>query len=267
MQSKGHVQSAHFFYRRGLEVLPSHEVLTLAYARLEEAHGVPSAAIALLEALVATAPSPLAYIHLLRLSRRTEGAAGARAVFARARRAEGCTWHVYAAAAELEAQMGGGDGEGGEGASEGVVVGASEGVVVASRILMLALERFSGDAALALHCVRFLVAHHDVINARAVLERSLPQGACAASRELWNAYLDLELSYGSPQSVAAVEARRAAAHRACCPLFSPSPPRPLTPSPPHPLTPSTPSPPHPSSSPRPPDPSPLAPSPPQPTFG
>ena len=234
MQSKGHVQSAHFFYRRGLEVLPSHEVLTLAYARLEEAHGAPSAAIALLEALVVASPSPLAYIHLLRVSRRMEGAAGARAVFARARRAEGCTWHVYAAAAELEAQMAPTTtpseaqmgGEGGEGASEGVVVGASEGVVVASRILMLALERFSGDAALALHCVRFLVAHHDVINARAVLERSLPHGACAASRELWNAYLDLELSYGSPQSVAAVEARRAAAHRACCPHL---PPRPLTP--------------------------------------
>jgi hypothetical protein len=107
---------------------------------------------------------------------------------------------------------------------------------------MLALERFPGDAALALHCVRFLVAHHDVINARAVLERSLTQAACAASRELWNAYLDLELSYGSPQSVAAVEARRAAAHRACCPLLPPSPPRLLAPSLPHPLIPSLPHP-------------------------
>ena len=194
-------------------MLPAHEVLTLAYARLEEADGNAAAALSQLEGLVAAKPTPLAYIHLMRLARRAEGAAAARAVFARARRASTCTWEVYAAAAQLEAQMGGGGaaaggGEGGEG--EGSA--AEEGAVVASRILMLALERFAGDAGLALHCVRFLVERNDVTNARAVLERSLPSAACAASKELWGAFLELEMMFGSPQSVAAVEARRAEAH-------------------------------------------------------
>ena len=36
MHTNGHMQAAHFFYSRALEVLPSSEVLTLAYSRLHE---------------------------------------------------------------------------------------------------------------------------------------------------------------------------------------------------------------------------------------
>ena len=69
-------------------------VLTLAYARLHESSGSLPAARELLEGLATLKPTPLAFIHLMRLTRKADGASAARAVFARARRAEGCTWQV-----------------------------------------------------------------------------------------------------------------------------------------------------------------------------
>ena len=208
MHENGHAQAAHHFYTRALEVLPGNEVLTLAYARLHEANGTFPPAKALLEQLVSLKPSPLGYIHLMRLARRADGASAARAVFARARRAEGCTWQVYAAAAELEKQMGGGGGGGGGDGVGGAAGGAAggggleeeaeeeeDGGVVASRILSLALDRYEGDPSLALHCVSFLLERNDVHNARAVLERSLGFDRCTRSKELWNAYLQLEVTY------------------------------------------------------------------------
>mmetsp|Transcript_79894 Transcript_79894/g.158787 ORF Transcript_79894/g.158787 Transcript_79894/m.158787 type:complete len:452 (-) Transcript_79894:202-1557(-) len=213
MHTNGHPQAGHVFYSRALEVLPGNEVLTLAYARVQEADGNAAAARQLLEKLLGQKTSPLVFIHLMRLARRSEGVDSCRRVFARARRSEGCTWQVYAAAAQLEYQMG----TLGGGFVANPAAGISgaqveEGAVVASRILMLALDRYEGDAQLALHCVRFLVERNDVANARAVLERALPMPDCAASRELWRAYLDLEMTFGSVASVRAVGERRAAAH-------------------------------------------------------
>jgi len=140
---------------------------------------------------------------LMRLVRRAKGAAAARQVFARARRAEWCTWQVYAAAADLEHQMG---------ADADAADATGSGGVVAARVLALALERYEGDAALTLHCVDFLTARRDVTNARAVLERSLASPTCQQCKELWARYLDLELRFGTPASLRAVEMRRAAAH-------------------------------------------------------
>ena len=215
MHSNGHRQSAQGFYQRALEVLPASEVLAIAYARMEEADGNSAMARGILEKLVAATPTPIAYITLMRLVRRTEGAEAGRRMFARARRADTCTWHVYAAAAQLEYQLGaesGGEvvGEG----DDGGVAGSSNGSVVSSRILMLALERFPGEPALALHAVRFLLERNDVANARAVLERSLPNPACSASRELWRTYLELEMTFGSAASVR--PACASAAEWGCC---------------------------------------------------
>lgn len=210
MQEAGYPQAAHQFYTRSLEVLPGNEVLTLAYARLHESSGDLPAARELLEGLVTLKPTPLAFIHLMRLARKADGAGAARAIFARARRAEGCTWQVYAAAADLEKQMGGAGGSG-EAAADAAADAAEEGWVVAARILALALERYEGEPSLALHCVNFLLSRNDVHNARAVLERALGFETCKRSRELWGAYLSLEVTYGSPGSVEAVERRRSEA--------------------------------------------------------
>ena len=206
MRENGHAGPAREFYKRALEVLKDHELLTLAFARLHEGEGQPSEARELLESLLLVRPTPLVYIHLMRVVRRSEGAQAARLVFARARRAEGATWHVYAAAAQLEYQMGGGGGGGGGGEEE-----EEDGGVIAARILALALDRFEEEVSLALYCVEFLLQRCDVTNARAVLERTLKTQSGGASRELWGAYLDLEMVYGSPTSVHAVSERRAAA--------------------------------------------------------
>ena len=161
----------------------------------------------LLEQLVNLKPSPLSYTPLMRLPRRSEGASAARAVFARARRAKGCTWQVYAAAAELEQQMSGSSGE-------TLVLAAAreeeeDGGIIAARILTLALDRFEGEPAFILHTVAFLLSRNDANNARAVLERSLAWIECVRSKELWSAYIQLEVAFGSPASVQAIEERRA----------------------------------------------------------
>jgi hypothetical protein len=179
------------------QVLPHHEVLTLAYARLHESEGAASAARTLLEALVAARPTPLAYIHLMRLARRSEGAAASRQVFALARRAEGCTWQVYAAAAQLEYEMRATAPSATSDADE------DEPTAIAKRILILALDRYEGVVPLISHAVAFFVAQRDVTNARAVLEVQLPHVAPSASKEIWKAYLDLEMRYGTPASVRA----------------------------------------------------------------
>merc|ERR1711965_1168723 len=93
---------------------------------------------------------------------------------------------------------GGAGGGGGEATADAAADAAEEGWVVAARILALALERYEGEPSLALHCVTFLLSRNDVHNARAVLERSLGFAACKRSRELWGAYLSLEVTYGSP---------------------------------------------------------------------
>ena len=76
-----------------------------------------------------------------------------------------------------------------------------DGAAIASRILVMALERFESDASLALHCVRFFVERGHVDNARAVLERVLPLLASSASKELWQAYMELEFMFGTAASV------------------------------------------------------------------
>ena len=208
----------------------------------QESEGKAPAARELLERLVALQPIPLNYIHLMRLVRRTEGPTAARQVFARARRAEACSWQVYAAAASLEYQMGGGGGGGGAGGGGDGGEGEEEdGGVVAARILALAIDRFEDETPLALHCVRFLLERRDVTNARAVLERSLQVHAISTNlphtsrssrdvtnaravlerslqapagkvaHELWSAYLQLESVYGSPASLKAIEERKALA--------------------------------------------------------
>ena len=191
-ETNGAAETAQQLYRKALEVLPGSAALCLAYARFEESVGRLAEARALIEGLVAASPAPLNHIILMRFLRRTDGAAAARAAFAAARKAEGCTWHVYLAAAQLEYQLGGGLGGEGEPAS----ASDADGATVAGRILALAFEKFECDPAFTLHYVRFLGGLNDVTNMRAVLERSLlaPRGALSA--ELWSAMLDVELRCG-----------------------------------------------------------------------
>jgi hypothetical protein len=208
MYANAHVQACHFFYRQALEALPAHEILVLAYARLHEGEGHAHIAVDILEQFVAATHSPIACIHLMRLVRRTSTATNARTVFARARRAGWCTWQIYAAAAELEYHSAGGL------ETNNMLSGAEtykvdctlspDGAVIASRILALALERFETNGALALHCVHFFAQHRSMKSARAVLERVLPLTPPGASVELWSAYLELEMAFGTAASVCAM---------------------------------------------------------------
>ena len=65
MRENGHGSSARDFYKRALEVLPAHELLTLAFARLHEGEGQPAEARELLESLLLVRPTPLVYTRPL----------------------------------------------------------------------------------------------------------------------------------------------------------------------------------------------------------
>jgi len=84
---------------------------------------------ALLEQLLETAPHAACHIARMRFAWRAESADAARAAFARARRAPGVRWQVYAAAAQLEHTY-------------GIPPEATE---VAGRIYRLAIQHFENE--------------------------------------------------------------------------------------------------------------------------
>ena len=198
MQALNHNDAARDYWTRSIEVMPSCDVLYMALARFEESQQRPKEARQALEALVAARPTPLNFIHLMRFAFRAEGVKEARKVFTRARKAEGCTWHVYAASADMEYHMGSG----------------AEGAQVAQRIYALGADKFPTEVPFLLQYLRFLLAQRDLTNVRAVLGRAAgPQGRQAL--ELWNLYLEVENLYGEFAAAASVENRRAAASPSC----------------------------------------------------
>ena len=195
MQALGHVDKARDYWTRGGEVLPDCDALHLALARFEEAQARPAEARQVLEALVVRRPTPLNFILLMRFSFRAEGLKEARKVFTRGRKAESCTWHVYAAAADMEHQLGSGN----------------EGALVAQRIYALGADKFPTEVPFLLKYLQFLLARPDLTNVRAVLERALQAVQGRPALELWNFYLEVENRYGELEAAQKVEARRAAA--------------------------------------------------------
>ena len=182
-------------------MLPHCDLLQLAYARFEEGANNAPAARSILEACVAQRPTPVNFISLLRFARRAEGLWQARNIFARARKAEGCTWHVYAAAAQIELNLTGAKGAANE----------DEGARVAAKIYAMAFERFEGDVGFVRHYLDFLQSQRDHGTMRAVLERVLQSAVGAGCRELWHVYAALEHAWGDVASARAIDARRAAA--------------------------------------------------------
>jgi len=196
MASHGHSEAARDAWRRALEVLPTHPLLLLASARHEEGDGNLEEARFQLEKLIEASPKAVHYIARLRLAWRTQTAADARKVFARARRAATCSWHVYAAAAELEFQH---------------ARDAADGADVAARIFTLAVERFPASGQLALYYAKFLLSVRDLANLRALLEEALQEVPAAERLPLWDFYARVECRFGSASAAASVCARRAAA--------------------------------------------------------
>ena len=195
MQALKHNDSARDYWTRSIEVMPSCDVLYMALARFEEGQQKPAEARQALEALVAARPTPLNFVHLMRFAFRAEGVKEARKVFSRARKAEGCTWHVYAASADMEFVLGGGE----------------EGAQVAQNIYKLGANKFPTEVPFLLQYLRFLLAQRDLTNVRAVLERALQAVQGRQALELWNLYLEVENLYGELAAAASVENRRAAA--------------------------------------------------------
>ncbi|KAL1528846.1 hypothetical protein AB1Y20_010169 [Prymnesium parvum] len=193
MAEHGYVDSARALYTRAVEVLPNSDLLVVAFARFEERSDNASGARALYERLVERSPSSINFIQLMRFARRAEGLWQARNVFARARRQPSCSWHVYAVAAKLEYHLASCD------RSEG------QGAAIASRILAKAFERYHAEPMFVLSYLRFLESQREHNTMRAVLERAL---SSSNSLELWNAYVELECSWGDISTVEAVETRR-----------------------------------------------------------
>lgn len=109
----------------------------------------------------------LAYIHYMRLLRRTEGRDSARKVFANARKEAHCRWQVYAAAAELEYRT-------------------ENDTRIPKNIFELSLKRFGHDADFAVAYADFLTRINDLGNARAVFERSLELVQPARLKQIWD---------------------------------------------------------------------------------
>jgi cleavage stimulation factor subunit 3 len=109
----------------------------------------------------------LAYIHYMRLLRRTEGRESARKLFAVARKERHCRWEVYAAAAELEYRT-------------------ESDTRISKNIFELGLKRFGHRAEYALHYADFLTRVNDLGNARALFERALELVDHGRVKEIWD---------------------------------------------------------------------------------
>jgi len=109
----------------------------------------------------------LAYIHYMRLLRRTEGRESARKLFAVARKERHCRWEVYAAAAELEYRT-------------------ESDTRISKNIFELGLKRFGHRAEYALHYADFLTRVNDLGNARALFERALELVDRGRVKEIWD---------------------------------------------------------------------------------
>lgn len=137
-------------------------------------------AAALLDTLVAKAPSAAAHVARLRFGWRARGAAAGRAAFALARRQPAHSpWPVYAAAAQLEYMLG-----------EERAAAAETG----RRVYALALAKAEASAqakggsvpaGLVLSYASYLRASADLPNLRELLERGLLLLPAAEAAQLW----------------------------------------------------------------------------------
>ncbi|CAM6129012.1 unnamed protein product [Calypogeia fissa] len=178
-------------FKRALKALPDTSVLHYAYAEFEETRGSIEEAKAVYDTMLrndATA-NALAYIQYMRFIRRTEGVDAARKVFLEARKAPGCTYHVYVASATMELCI-------------------DKDPKVARNIFELGLKKYIHEPAYVLEYADFLCRLNDDRNVRVLFERALPVLPPEESGEVWGRFIQFEQTYGDLQSMLKVEQRR-----------------------------------------------------------
>lgn len=144
-------------------------------------------ALAVLDVLAKKNPSPLAFIHLMRLTRKVSGKDAARKVFAKARKS-GAHSSVYVAAAQMEFLV-------------------NKDNKIARNVFEFGLKTFASDALMVHEFVEWLWGLGDFDHLRVVLKRVMPDinGPPTIVRALWERWIELEDAIGDVASVDAVE--------------------------------------------------------------
>lgn len=151
--------------------------------------GNPQKALSTLDALVKSKPSPLAFVHLMRLTRKVSGKEATRKVFAKARRdTEGAHPAVYIAAAQIEFII-------------------NKDNKVARNVFEFGLKHYPKSALMVREFVEWLWGLGDFDHLRVVLKRIMPsiEGPVPLVCALWERWIELEEAVGDVASVEAVE--------------------------------------------------------------
>lgn len=175
---------------RAIKALPDcvalHTHVTWLHVRL----GSASKGVSALDNLCKRYPSPLAYVHFMRATRKADGRDPARKVFGRARKdPKANDPAVYVAAAMMEFQV-------------------NKDSKVARNVFEFGLKNNAKSAIMALEYVNWLWGLGDLEYARVVLKKVMPDvtGSSANVRALWERWLELEEIIGDTASVDQVEA-------------------------------------------------------------
>lgn len=195
-RSSGEMDAAAAVLQLGTKALPGNLMLNFAQCDFFEQAKRVDEAEKLYLTLQKASKKPLVWIQYQWFALRTNGMKGARKAFAKARKAKdgSCSWHVYAAAANLEFY-------------------ANKEPTVARNIFELGLKRFGTEVDFVMTYIDFLSAINDDNQLRTLFNRVISN---FEDREkalpLWRAFLEMELRRsrggGNLQDVAKLERRR-----------------------------------------------------------
>ena len=208
-ESAGRVGDAAEILSRARTVLPGSIMLLLAAADLEESQQNFEGMKAVYESYMASYEekreaekaamgevatvkmmdddTSVVYAEYIRACRRSDSQASSRKAFLRARKAPGCSWLVYAAAALVEWRY-------------------DEADKPCRNVFELGLKTYMDVPAYVLTYTNHLISLGDVGNTRVVFERALSVGKPDVS--IFDAFVKFEHEYGSYESFRAAEIRR-----------------------------------------------------------
>jgi hypothetical protein len=174
---------------RAVQALPECVAVSHHISWLWMRFGHSANALATLDALVKASPSPLAYVHLMRLTRKVSGTGAARKVFAKARRDPlAADPAVFIAAAQME-----------------FIVNKDN--KVARNVFEFGLKNFGNNSMMIREFVEWLWGLGDFDHLRVVLKRVMPsiEGPPEIVRKLWERWIELEEAVGDVATVESVE--------------------------------------------------------------
>jgi Suppressor of forked protein (Suf) len=174
---------------RAVRALPECVAVSHHISWLWMRFGHSANALSTLDALVKASPSPLGYVHLMRLTRKVSGTGAARKVFAKARRDPlAADPAVFIAAAQME-----------------FIVNKDN--KVARNVFEFGLKHFGNNALMIHEFVEWLWGLGDFDHLRVVLKRVMPsiEGPPEIVRKLWERWIELEEAVGDVTTVESVE--------------------------------------------------------------